>query len=326
MFAIAPSLPLLFLDFVRIADTLRFIPYPCARTFAPNIANTIRAVIHIDTAMANYSGEENADVNMAADDNDNTNDVKPSLAEAAAAGAIPSRSVVHYKSSALDEIGMLKNRPISEVMNCPGVLAASEAAEKVRAEFKRKEKQKREEKELPVVEGEIGKAERYDRRTKLNRQSAAASRIRKEAYIKALEQQLLLHDDKYKELERSLVEEQTAHSKLKQDVQTAASMVSVKEEQLEIEAAPQAPIPVLEAPAVNNFPDAAILEQIFTNPNPPVPSIESSLNLAPIGSPSHELNADIFAGFNLPFEPIPQSYLENTSPFYPELNIDEMLK
>jgi len=126
-----------------------------------------------------------------------------------------SRSVVHYKSSALDEIGMLK-RPASEVMNCPGVLAAHETAEKVREAFKLKEKEKREadmqmnmeaNAKIPVAGGDIDKGARYDRRTKLNRQSAAASRIRKEAYIKALEQQLLIHDDKYKELERSFLEE-----------------------------------------------------------------------------------------------------------------------
>lgn len=149
----------------------------------------------------------------------------------------PSRAIVHYRSSALESVkhtmGILGDRSNSDVMKCPGVIAAAEVAERAREQFKLSKLPSNSNRN-PILSsgvdgGGIDKAERYDRRTKLNRHSAAASRLRKEAYIQALEQQLLLHDDRNKQLESDLREERASRLKLQGDLESlesAANMVA----------------------------------------------------------------------------------------------------
>lgn len=247
--------------------------------------------------------------------------------------ALPARPVVHYRSTALEEMGMVTNRDVHAV---PAVIAAAATAERIREEYKRKTKLQRStngddddmDLGVNVGEGGVSKAVRYDRRTKLNRDSAAASRLRKEAYIAALEQQLLLEHKKNTSLKGHLKDERTAHNKLK--TQFTAATVNINEE---------------EEQAVDTPIDPAIVQQIFFHqPNfPPadmdglvspsklrVPSTEVEMNMdmgaAPISNLSnlHIAPEDIMQ-LDLPFAPIPSQFLDNTSPADPHLLIDEML-
>lgn len=103
---------------------------------------------------------------------------------------------VLYRSGALKEVAPELVAPADspEVQNCRAVLLAHAMAERVKTHFKKQIL-------LPVSDKGVNKprpsqaeqARRYDRRLPLNRNSAAATRIRREAYTKALEKLLYEH-------------------------------------------------------------------------------------------------------------------------------------
>lgn len=109
-----------------------------------------------------------------------------------------------------------------------GIRKAHELAESVREKFKKRTKKERDEAKLNAVavSEDADKAVRYDRRLQMNRQSAAASRVRREAYIKALEKVLVEEDAKHKQLEAELLAERTANKKLVGELTAARSTAS----------------------------------------------------------------------------------------------------
>lgn len=90
-------------------------------------------------------------------------------------------------------------------------LAKSEA-EQVRESFKAKKAVVPEVETPQGASEEVANAHKYERRLKMNRQSAAASRVRRDAYIRALEKHLAALEAKYIDLqeEYEASKEQTA--------------------------------------------------------------------------------------------------------------------
>lgn len=109
--------------------------------------------------------------------------------------SLPPRMVI-YKSSAL-----AKTAPhlANKTYNSECIIAAQEQAEDVRIRFKAGQV---DDKGVPIVQGEgqAADAQRHNRRVVLNRRSAAASRVRKEAYVSALEAQLARLEEHYNNL------------------------------------------------------------------------------------------------------------------------------
>jgi len=259
--------------------------------------------------------------------------------------ASSSRPVVHYRSTALEEMGMVTNRDVHKV---PAVMAAAETAERVREEYKKKLKNENENNiDIHIAGGKVSKAVRYDRRTKLNRDSAAASRVRKEAYIAALEQELMKEDTKKKELLATLRDERSAHNKLKKEHAAVSSTCSVKkEEDIVADSAIAEPgnggtVGMDNAASI----DPEIVDQIFFHQPAshlefPTPSTDVVMNMGMdmgmvVGSasnlqrssapPMHILPDDLLQ-LDLPFAPIPSRFLDDTSPQDPNALIDEMLE
>lgn len=129
---------------------------------------------------------------------------------------------VSYRSSALEATApsLTAVADDAKVQNAPPVREAQRIADRVRQKFKqRNNRGKRASKGGKSSAGGEGddtdKAGRYDRRLKMNRDSAAASRIRREAYVKALEQKLYEEWATKNKLHEDLETERKEHSTLR---------------------------------------------------------------------------------------------------------------
>lgn len=138
---------------------------------------------------------------------------------ASGGAAAPSRrSVVHYRSSNLEATNptLALSVDARDTARVPAIVKANALAETVREQFKKRSRAQRQQRLAdPASSEEAEKAGRYDRRLKMNRQSAAASRVRREAYIKALESVLVEEDNKHRALMAELEAERAAHRKLR---------------------------------------------------------------------------------------------------------------
>lgn len=138
------------------------------------------------------------------------------------------RAPVVYHSSALaaTDPALVAKVDEREVAQSPSVRRAAATAEAVRETFKRKGRGGPAGPTGGVAKpgsGEAAKADRYDRRLEMNRHSAAASRVRREAYIKALENELTLHDRDGDSLKAQLAKERAENEQLR-SILTARSM------------------------------------------------------------------------------------------------------
>lgn len=128
---------------------------------------------------------------------------------------------VVYRSSALSEVdpALVGGRGRS-------VREAGLMAERVREEFRRSKGE-----DEPVDEDGLTNEQKYERRLILNRKSAAASRVRREAYIKALEQQC----DKIEVAFDILIAQHAKEKKQREEMEEAkrrsAGMLSLIEDQ-----------------------------------------------------------------------------------------------
>lgn len=108
------------------------------------------------------------------------------------------RSVI-YKSSALVRAApaIANAATQAEIASTLAIQRANQKAESVRDQFK----QNKYGPEIDIGDGddEATNARKYERRLKMNRSSAAASRVRREAYTKSLENELVAMERQYRE-------------------------------------------------------------------------------------------------------------------------------
>lgn len=144
----------------------------------------------------------------------------------ASARRIPAKPVI-YKSTALAKTApqLAASATAADILRVSAIAQAHEQAERVRESFKERRTKKMD--EVVPESGATGKeeetgekanAKKYERRLKMNRQSAAASRVRREAYIKALEAQLVRLEENQKILEEELHAERTENAQLKENM------------------------------------------------------------------------------------------------------------
>lgn len=102
------------------------------------------------------------------------------------------RGLVEYRSSALEATApeLSSTDEARRISQAPPIIACHRRAEEVREQFKRRKIHGGRRTDGPSENEESDKARRYDRRQEMNRNSAAASRVRREAYTKALEREL----------------------------------------------------------------------------------------------------------------------------------------
>lgn len=210
---------------------------------------------------------------------------------------------VIYKSSALERTApTLVAAATPEVVSAAkSIQAANATAERIRVSYK----SKKDPDVGDAVDGDddASNAKKYERRLKMNRQSAAASRVRREAYTKALEAELINMEANYNKLLEMLKFEQEKNSVHVVEEVVDSADEAEKDEQMG--PAPQQPqpevkeenVPMLEeeellhfdlnfSPAVQVHPDA---------PNPPPPKAEQLLR-----DESLTQNPDILHALPLP--------------------------
>lgn len=112
---------------------------------------------------------------------------------------------------------------------------ANETAERVRDNFQ-SEREKQLERDTasndPIFgNDEDSNARKYKRRLKLNRQSAAASRVRREAYTKALESEIVNMDSTYKKIVQELEEEREETRRLRLYIDSQGTMGQTEQTQ-----------------------------------------------------------------------------------------------
>ena len=116
------------------------------------------------------------------------------------------------------------SRADDDISGLPSVIAAKEDAERVCLEFKEKERAKLFSKKT-ASGAEKEKISKYEQRLKMNRASAAAARVRREAYVKSLEQQLLLeHEKSQRNLKQSKLSKQALLDASKEPTREGAEL------------------------------------------------------------------------------------------------------
>lgn len=124
--------------------------------------------------------------------------VPPSLPASPGSRRLKPRHVI-YKSSALERTapGLVAAATADKVSAARSIQAAVATAEHVRLSYKAT-------KDAPppdtVGDDDASNAKKYERRLKMNRHSAAASRVRREAYTKALEAELVNMEACYRDV------------------------------------------------------------------------------------------------------------------------------
>ncbi len=240
-------------------------------------------------------------------------------------------NMVNYRSTALAETApdLVSSVDSKDVSRIPAILAANQAAERVREEFKKKTSRSRRSSAAnkngagPLDE-EADKAGRYDRRLKMNRQSAAASRVRREAYIKALEQQLLLEHERFSTLRAEFDAERAAHSKLRSDVESARVLA----------AAPVQPKPALQ-PQMQVEPEVKqedFLSDLSLLPQPDPAALNSLLfteveqQALPPAAHDYAANVtELFSDLGLPLTQMPQQVAGDLDPDNIPHNIEALM-
>lgn len=109
---------------------------------------------------------------------------------------------VIYKSTnlALAAPDLVASTAPQHVSAVRSIQNASETAERVRNSFRSRKQTGQQLGEAIVGSDDESNAKKYERRLKMNRESAAASRVRREAYTKALEAELVNMELNYKKL------------------------------------------------------------------------------------------------------------------------------
>lgn len=271
--------------------------------------------------------------------------------------------MVNYRSTALAETApeLVSSVDSKDTSRIPAILAANQQAERVREDFKRKGRARRNSaasnKNGAPLDEEADKAGRYDRRLKMNRESAAASRVRREAYIKALEQQLLIEHEKYGSLRAEFDAERAAHSKLRSDVEsarllaaapvpTAKQQTSIVMEQVtptqtsvQTPAQPASTIPA-SSPQIplDDVKDEDLLSELDYLPQPDTEAFNSLLfgnggaietqppAPLPLAAQMYSANVtDLFTDLGLPLTQIPSAVAGIVDPLNTSENIDTLM-
>ena len=77
-------------------------------------------------------------------------------------------------------------------------------ADQAKDQYKAEQEREREQRFAAGASTDEMNAQKYDRRLRMNRKSAAASRVRRETYVENLEEQLMKYEEKVEALEEEL--------------------------------------------------------------------------------------------------------------------------